>query len=455
MIDQGIAVSFKWKLLALAILPLIAATVGVAWVVLWQSGRLAEQQTALLEASLMEQKRTELRHAIALISGELDVLAAEHDEARAAERAKDLIRAAHYGEDGYFFAYDRSGTCLVHPRQPELVGKNLWELRDPSGRRVIPALVETAERGSGFQRYGWSKPSTGRITEKLAYVALLPRFDWVLGTGVYLDDVAAASAVVRKEAHASVGGTMWRLAGVALLAIAVVFTSTLALGVNEQRLADSRLRVANERLATLRTREEARTERELHEGVLQVLAAAKFQLELAEQKLQSGVEDAPAVLGVGLERLRTAITDVRGIAHRRGPVALERLGWARALEELTHDFAGHFRIEFENGLELAPPEPYARELYRIVQECLTNAARHAEASVVTVSIERSSAGELLLVVIDDGHGFDPARVDEDERAGVGLRHLGERVEDLNGTLRVESRPGRTEVMVSLRLDPLP
>jgi two-component system NarL family sensor kinase len=160
------------------------------------------------------------------------------------------------------------------------------------------------------------------------------------------------------------------------------------------------------------------------------------------------------VLGVGLERLRNAITDVRGIAHRRGPVTIERLGWSRALSELTQDFSQHFRVELTDGFgATAPPEPYARELYRIVQECLTNAARHAAATNVQVSITRGDAGELRLSVVDDGHGFEPERVAEDERAGVGLRHLRERVEDLNGTFGIESRPGRTEVSVSLRMDP--
>ncbi len=446
--------SLRWKIVVLAILPCLVASLAVALEVVRQSRLLTEQQAGLIEASLMEQKRAELRHAIALIEGELQVLD-DGDEARAAEHAKALIAAAHYGEDGYFFAYDRAGTCLVHPMQPDLVGSNLWELRDARGRRVIPGLVETAQRGSGFQRYEWRKPSTGRSAEKLAYVALLPRFGWVLGTGVYLDDVAAATERIRTQARRSVAGTMRGLVAVALLAIGLVFASTLGLTINEQRLADRRLRVANERLATLRQREQGHIARELHEGVLQLLAAAKLELGLAAQKLARNREDAAQSLALGIEPLARAITEVRAIVYRSPPTPVVTLGWSQALSELVRDFAVHSgtEVHFIDTVTDGPPEPYASELYRIVQECLTNIERHARAKNVELEVRRDRKANLTLRVHDDGCGFDPERVDDSEHAG--LRHIRERVADLDGTFRIQSRRGSTELCVHLKVDRTP
>jgi two-component system NarL family sensor kinase len=447
--------SLRWKIVVLAILPFLVASLAVALEVGRQSRLLTEQQAELIEASLMEQKRTELRHAIALIEGELQVLDDDRNQERAAEHAKALIAAAHYGDDGYFFAYDRAGTCLVHPMQPDLVGSNLWELRDARGRRVIPGLVETAQRGSGFQRYEWRKPSTGRSVEKLAYVARLPRFGWVLGTGVYLDDVAAATERVRTQARGSVTKTMQGLVAVALLAIGLVFASTLGLTVTEQRLADARLRAANERLAKLREREQAHLARELHEGVLQLLAAAKLELGLAAEKLTRNREDAARSLALGIEPLARAMTEVRAIVYRSPRTPITTRGWSRALSELVRDFASRSgaKVDFDGNVEDAPPEPYASELYQIVQECLTNIERHARAKNVELEVRRDASGALTLRIHDDGCGFDPESVDDTQHAGV--RHIRERVADLDGTLRIESRPGSTELCVHLKVDRMP
>lgn len=64
----------------------------------------------------------------------------------------------------------------MHARQAELVGKDLMDMRDPHGLLVIQALLQSAKSGEGFQRYAWSKPSSGRVTEKLAYVVMLEQW---------------------------------------------------------------------------------------------------------------------------------------------------------------------------------------------------------------------------------------------------------------------------------------
>lgn len=442
--------SLKWKVVALAVVPLLVAVLVIAWQLLAQASKLGEQQAGLLEVSLMEQKRAELRHAVELVEGELDALDGLSDE-EARARAKTLIGAAHYGEDGYFFVYDRDGTCLVHPKLPEIVGKNLWTLRDPRGRRVIPALVESAEHGGGFQQYTWTKPSTGRPTEKLSYAAFLSRFGWLLGTGVYLDDVALATQAARREGRSGVARTMWRLAVVAMLGIALVFSGTMLLNVNEQRLADRRLRAANEALTTLRKKERARIASELHEGISQLLAAIKYRLELAEEQLSANPDEARKNLEVGLSRLRESLSDVRRVSHALRPTVIDELGWSGALARLAEDFPERtgVKLVYTDSLGSVPPEPYASELYQIVQECLMNVERWAHATEVEIAFAAGARGAIELHVVDNGCGFDAARSCAEQRPGIGLSNLRERVEDLRGTFSVASRPGRTEVFVQL------
>src|SRR3546814_185094 len=109
------------------------------------------------------------------------------------------LRKLSFGINGYFFVYDRQGRSLMHARQSELVGQYLWDMKDPQGLPVIQALLKSAESGEGFQRYAWNKPSSGQVTDKLAYVVMLDRWGWMLGTGIYLEDVERATQQARAE----------------------------------------------------------------------------------------------------------------------------------------------------------------------------------------------------------------------------------------------------------------
>ncbi len=448
--------ALRWKLVALALLPLLVATVVVALQVWARANRLANQQVSLVETSLLQAKRSELVHTVELLQNQVQaVVDTELDETRAEARVRALIASARYGSDGYFFANDLDGVCLVHGRQPELVGKNLWDLRDARGSYVIRSLIASALHGDGFFMYQWERPSTKLLADKLAYVARVPRWGWVFGTGVYLDDIAATSRVVRGEARASVERTMWRIATIALLAIALVFSGTLLVTISEQRLADRRLRAANHALVTLRSKERARIARQLHESALQVLAATKFRFELAQQALPQEPNAARKDLASGLERLSECIGEVRRVSHALRPLAIERLGWARALRQLCDDFAARTRVELRlvDVLPEAPPEPYAAELYQIAQGALANVENWARAAHVDITLARTGA-ELSLRVVDDGVGFDPELATRDARAGIGLRNLRERVEDLNGVFELVSRPGRTELSARFNLETL-
>jgi two-component system NarL family sensor kinase len=89
----------------------------------------------------------------------------------------------------------------MHARQSALVGKYLWDMKDPQGLPVIQALLKSAQSGEGFQHYAWNKPSSGQVTDKLAYVVMLERWGWMLGTGIYLEDVERATQQARRSGH--------------------------------------------------------------------------------------------------------------------------------------------------------------------------------------------------------------------------------------------------------------
>ncbi len=95
-----------------------------------------------------------------------------------------------FGQNGYFFVYDWTGKVISHGAQPELVGQNLINFEDSRGTKVIQRLIEVAKTPTGdFVEYWWRKPDTKKERPKVSYAQGVPEWEWMLGTGVYTDDI--------------------------------------------------------------------------------------------------------------------------------------------------------------------------------------------------------------------------------------------------------------------------
>ena len=442
----------KHKIAALSILPLLLAVAVVCALVLIQNQRLGEQQAKLIERSILASKQAELKNYVEMA---LSTIAPLYDCGRDDEETRQKVLATlgrfSFGSDGYFFVYDRDGRNLMHPRQPELVGKQLWNMTDPNGLRVIQALMDSAQSGRGFQRYAWQKPSTGQFAEKLAYVVMLDRWGWMLGTGIYLEDVDEAIQQVREEVAGGIHTTMLAIAGVALVAVLLVFASGLTLNVSERRLADRKLQLLTQRIVSLQEEERSRVSRELHDGISQLLVSIKFQFELASHELASGNPKAQQTLDQGTERLAGAIGEVRRISHDLHPSLLDTLGLPAAIGQLVAEFEQRsgLKMLYTDGLgDQAPDDAVAVALFRVLQEALTNIERHARAQSVHISLD-GNGRTVRLRVADDGVGFNPRRLDAIKGGGIGLRNIRERVEHFGGRFNLASDPGGTELDVTL------
>ena len=254
----------KHKFIVLTVAPLLVAIAAVAGIVAYQTRLLAREQAQIIEARFLASKRAELQHYVGLAMSSIGHIygSGRTDEA-AKQQARVILSEMNYGDDGYFFAYDMAGNNVVHPRKPELVGRNLWNLKDPEGKLVIQSLLRAARDGDGFERYQWEKPSTRQMTEKLGHVVMLERWGWMLGTGIYLDDLEQTMLTARNEVSESIRATMAAIAGVAVVAALLVFAGGLALNVSEHRLADAKLKQLAQDIVRLQEVERARVSREL------------------------------------------------------------------------------------------------------------------------------------------------------------------------------------------------
>ncbi len=226
--------------------------------------------------------------------------------------------------------------------------------------------------------------------------------------------------------------------------LAAAATSAAAAVATVQSVTEERLRqnlIAAER-------ERARWARELHDSVLQGMGSRRLLLSSA---LKSG--DPKRLVSAVEEALRDVVRDIddlRGLITELRPATLDQLGLLAALEDLAERVAHSAGIEVATDLQI-DSERLAAELgtvvYRLVQEALTNVAKHAAATRAELQI-RSGGDRLDVLVADDGQGFDP----EDDSSGFGLAGMRERIELAGGELQIESKPGAgTRVMASLPL----
>ncbi|WP_456452637.1 cache domain-containing protein [Hydrogenimonas sp.] len=89
----------------------------------------------------------------------------------------------------YIFVYRLDGTNILDPNRPELKGTNMLAVEDPLGAPILPRLIEKAKQGGGFVSYVWEKPSTKRFAPKISYAEIFEPWGWLVGTGVYLDEL--------------------------------------------------------------------------------------------------------------------------------------------------------------------------------------------------------------------------------------------------------------------------
>ncbi|WP_298269739.1 methyl-accepting chemotaxis protein [Geobacter sp.] len=177
-----------------------------------------------IEAKLMEGKEEATKSAVEVAfhtierygekakSGELPV-------AEAQKRAMDDLRSLRYKEKEYVWINDLAPRMIMHPIKPDLDGKDLSESKDPKGKRLFVEFARTCrEKGAGFVDYLWPKPGSEEPVPKISYVKLYDPWGWVLGSGIYIDDVKQEMATLR----------WWVLGGTFLFAC---FTLSLAFSV--------------------------------------------------------------------------------------------------------------------------------------------------------------------------------------------------------------------------------
>ena len=338
---------------------------------------------------------------------------------------------------------------LVARRLRELVDARLVLIALPEGGALRVAAAD-GERAFGIagMELALDGSKAGRVLER----SRSERIDSVLDdpeidqratrrlgvhSALYVPLIARGRTIGVVIAHDKVGSTPAFSEDDLRLAESLGARAAVAVDLSERVSRD-----AVRRVVEAQELERARLARELHDETGQALTSILLSLKALEQS--AGAEAVAPVR----ELVVSTLQDVRRLAVELRPSALDDFGLVPAVERLADTFREQsgLRVDLEANLgEYRLSRDGETTLYRVIQEALTNVAKHADASRVSILLQRKGV-TVVAVVEDDGKGFDPSDTRPD---ALGLEGMRERVLLVGGRLRVESSPGGTTLVAEV------
>jgi signal transduction histidine kinase len=233
------------------------------------------------------------------------------------------------------------------------------------------------------------------------------------------------------------------------LELLTMLAHNAALALENARLHEERLAILRQQLAQVTAAQEEerqRIARELHDGVGPALASMNIRLHTARKLMERDRDAAAGEIEELAELAQTNIQDIRRLVYDLRPAILDELGLIPALKEYVARYEKDQKLEVILSMPAGDerlPAPLETALFRIIQEALANAARHAQARRVELVLSKDNQ-HVSVCVTDDGQGFDVAVALEQARHGghLGLLSMGERVKQLGGQFEIESASGR-------------
>ncbi len=191
--------------------------------------KMGEQEIHALKTNLMEEKTQKLKNIVEIGVSQIEGVFASKDPDDAGKKALifKLMKDTKYdGGNGYLWINDMTPAMVFHPINEAMNGKDLTDYKDPDGKRLFVEMAEVCKKeGEGTVGYKWAKPGFKDPVDKLSYVKLFKPLNWVIGSGIYIDDVNAA--IMEKEKIVKAG--MAKQRNLLLAAIFISLALTLLL----------------------------------------------------------------------------------------------------------------------------------------------------------------------------------------------------------------------------------
>lgn len=431
---------FRTKLLLLTILPIVLVTIASLILIDTQSRKLARVQGIAVETMIKSSKHTELQNYMKLVRTAIDPFYGWNDVSiiQAQRQVANVVNQMTFGDDGYFFLARSDGSKIQNPLVLDKFELKVLE-QQAAERRLVKSTLLNGGLNYGIENrlyhYSWNKPSTNQSAEKLGYSVTLDRWDWTIGSGLYLDDIDEQIGSIQSKLEANVQETRKVLLGLSIGAVLLTSLFFAFVKFSEQKFADEKLKELTSELVDAQENERKRVSTELHDGISQLLVSARYGLDIANANAKGNKKISAPIEKAG-ETISTAIAEIRRISMALRPSILDDMGLAAALKSLAKDFQDQTAIETNidaKNVGTLLNDKQKTCLYRVAQEALANVAKHSKADLVEIKLSKD-AGKIILTVTDNGRGLDVG----EKNVGHGLRNMRERVESHDGTFLIKS-----------------
>jgi methyl-accepting chemotaxis protein len=231
-------ISIKWKILTFIIIAVTAVSIVAMSISVYNLKALGNQEVELYKKEAYIAKKDELKNYIKVVTKTVESYHKRTSKEMLKAEVKDklqtqakfllnvlngfynknkntlsnnemqkelleIVKNSKYGKSGYFWINDKHPTMIMHPIKPALDGRDLTNVKDPNGKALFVEFVKAVNRGNGegFVDYMWSKPGFSKPQDKISYVFVFEPFDWIIGTGEYIDNITEN---LQKEALATI-----------------------------------------------------------------------------------------------------------------------------------------------------------------------------------------------------------------------------------------------------------
>jgi len=226
------------KLLLLTLLPitLIIVLLISAYYTVESDG--LEQDVTQFRTSLIKERNTQLKEITEVALG---IIA--YQKSLPNGDIEGALRNIRFGSAGYFYIYDTKGVNIFHAVKPALEGKNLIDLKDTKGNKLIVGLLDAAQNGDGTYSFYFQKPDSPEQLEKLGYATMVPGTNWMLGTGAYIEDIEEIviqyTNVAKKELHEKIMFTIFASLALIIVTAVIIFIAAARMVKPIQRMAEN------------------------------------------------------------------------------------------------------------------------------------------------------------------------------------------------------------------------
>ena len=203
--------SIRIRFLAISLIPLILTIVLVTLISISNLSSSAKLSIELYRNSLLENKREALMHETEIAVKAIDKFYQEGDTEASRKSALEMVKHLRFGKSGYFWINDYRPYMVMHPTNPKLDGQDLSGFKDPNGVFLFNEMAKVVKaEGAGYVPYMWPKPGFEKPQPKLSYVKGFRQWSWIIGTGIYIDDIDRLVAEQQKRVDDEIVSLIYR-----------------------------------------------------------------------------------------------------------------------------------------------------------------------------------------------------------------------------------------------------